>query len=433
MDVLEEVKVTARVIEPNTLAAMLAARPAGVLADRIADVERVTRAPTVQPSQPAANKPPIPEVVVRAPRIMQLFQRYSMWASIYYLTQNRPPDDLVNQALEMLQRQVDEDQALNDAMNARTAAQRDPRINETEIADIPETTEFPVPGLEEVIVVAPRINRVSRALEITFPPGMDTGLDPWTRPDWMPDLGEVIVPVPEPLVQPRTNPWQDVPRETPEWVPNSRPEKDPGILIPFPGSGGLTPPTSAEIKPTPQGGLAISFKQQIRPETMNWQKGKRPQENRKRKDRKSKQASAAIRALYSLINKTYGTYTELEDLYEVITQNIKIEFAGGLISWDLNDIGAPGSDDILRYRFSTRLEAQIYHLQMAYKYGEVVVDWEQLAYDYFLMQVIDSTIGLANMLYGKTASEHGWHIDRNSFDVERVERNLEWLRENFED
>lgn len=433
MDILEEVRVTARKIEPNTLAAMLAARPAGVLADRIAHVERVTRAPTVQPSQPAANKPPIPEVVVRAPRITQLFQRFSMFASIYYMTQNKPPDDLINMALEYLQAQTDEDLSLNEAINARTEAQRNPNIDETQIADIPETAEVSVPGMEEVIVVAPRINRVSRSLDITFPPGMPATVEPWNRPEWLPDLGVVTVPVPEPLAVPRDNPWQEIVRETPEFVPNNRPEEDPDLPVPLPGLGGATPLTSAVIVPTPAGGLTLSFKQQTRVETMNWAKGKRPQENRKRKDRKSKRASAAIRALYKLINKTYGEYTELQDLYEVITQNITVVYLGGLVRWKLSDIDEPDEDDILRYKFGTRLEAQIHHLQMAYKYGEVVVDWEQLAYDYFVMQVIDTTIGFANMLYGKTQSEHGWYIDRSSFDVERVERQLELLRENFED
>jgi hypothetical protein len=102
----------------------------------------------------------------------------------------------------------------------------------------------------------------------------------------------------------------------------------------------------------------------------------------------------------SLVTKTYGTYTELKDLYEVLSWNVYID-------------GQP--------------IAKIKDLESALKKvldgkASFHVDYEGLALDYGGMQFVDFIIGSIMSQYGKQAKETGWTIPSHA--KRQIERML---------
>ena len=116
------------------------------------------------------------------------------------------------------------------------------------------------------------------------------------------------------------------------------------------------------------------------------------EENMLRHDRKSGNASGLIRSIYKLVNKTYGTYTEIADLTEAISRNIIIDGT---------------------FASSMSLEQRLRKLMCVYQGKcEIEIDFQQMALDIFMMELIDSVIGRASSYHGKVAADQGWYIDR---------------------
>ena len=143
------------------------------------------------------------------------------------------------------------------------------------------------------------------------------------------------------------------------------------------------PSGSIQIEPTLEGGLRYRAVQKLRP--------RQREENKLRKDRKSEKASSQIRAVYRLVNKTYGELTELQDLWEVISENVYVD--GKKLS-----------------SYENVTEA----LAAAAQGADFYVDYEQLAMDYALMEIQDYAIGRMSQFYGHTVSETGWWISRQA-------------------
>jgi hypothetical protein len=119
----------------------------------------------------------------------------------------------------------------------------------------------------------------------------------------------------------------------------------------------------------------------------------RREENKLRKDRKTREASRIIRATYAVVSATYGAYSEVKDLAEVIAWNTYID-------------GKP----LAQHRdISLALERALTNP------ASFVVDYQGLALDYGMMQFEDFMIGYAMSFYGRQASETGWVINNPYF------------------
>jgi hypothetical protein len=211
-----------------------------------------------------------------------------------------------------------------------------------------------------------------------------------------------------PIVSPEIKPQADV-ADIPDIAPSAwRPIRDTDLEFQWPSG-------SFQVQIVPQGSSGISLRLSTRVSTGTQSRIKDPtrlrtreglasrpnfEENTRRKDRKEKNASRVYRAVMSLVTKTYGTYTELKDLYEVLSWNVYID-------------GQP--------------IAKIKDLESALKKvldgkASFHVDYEGLALDYGGMQFVDFIIGSIMSQYGKQAKETGWTIPSHA--KRQIERML---------
>ena len=235
--------------------------------------------------------------------------------------------------------------------------------------------------MEEVLVVAKRVDRGFITI-IDYPPGFGDNFAPTAVP-YPPIVPNIDF---QPFAFPQ---WQAVPqRQWDPFRPSGEPVEDPDTRpVRNPTQWDLLdelPSGSIQIEPTLEGGLRYRAVQKLRP--------RQREENKLRKDRKSEKASSQIRAVYRLVNKTYGELTELQDLWEVISENVYVD--GKKLS-----------------SYENITEA----LAAAAQGADFYVDYEQLAMDYALMEIQDYAIGRMSQFYGHTVSETGWWISRQAF------------------
>lgn len=95
------------------------------------------------------------------------------------------------------------------------------------------------------------------------------------------------------------------------------------------------------------------------------------EENTLRRDTKSHKNAYMYRKLLLFVNRTYGEFTELQDLWQVIVSNIYVD-------------GKPLSS----YK----------NQKKALSEGEITIDWEQMAIDYWAMELTDRLIGKGSKL-----------------------------------
>lgn len=214
---------------------------------------------------------------------------------------------------------------------------------------------------EHVVVTAKRLPN-QHVKEITFP---------WEL------IEAVPVHRPYPVYTPGYKPFpeslpEELPVRAPDRPPRTNPDTDPANDQ-LPGNA---PFIQGKIELTLDPNLGLRLKIARQP-------ARNLEENRLRQDKKDQKAQRTYRTILYFVNKTYGELTELQDLYQVITQNIFVD-------------GRP------LYTYKNPWEA----LKNA---DDWTVDWEQMALDYAAMEAQDRAIGKASKNVREVLNEIGYY------------------------
>ena len=169
---------------------------------------------------------------------------------------------------------------------------------------------------------------------------------------------------PYPIYTPGYKPFpESLPEELPVRAPDQPPKVNPDTDPANDQLPGNAPFIQGKIELTldPNRGLQLKIARQP---------ARNLEENRLRQDKKDEKAQRTYRTILYFVNKTYGEWTELQDLYQAITQNIYVD-------------GRP------LHTYKDPLAA----LKNADHWS---VDWEQMALDYAAMEAQDRAIGKAS-------------------------------------
>ena len=201
---------------------------------------------------------------------------------------------------------------------------------------------------EHVTVTAKRLPK-QHVKEITFP---------WEL------IEAVPIHTPYPIYTPGYKPFpESLPEELPVRAPDQPPKVNPDTDPANDQLPGNAPFIQGKIELTLDPNLGLQLKIARQP-------ARNLEENRLRQDKKDEKAQRTYRTILYFVNKTYGEWTELQDLYQAITQNIYVD-------------GRP------LHTYKDPLAA----LKNADDWS---VDWEQMALDYAAMEAQDRAIGKAS-------------------------------------
>lgn len=201
-------------------------------------------------------------------------------------------------------------------------------------------------------------------------PGEDAPPDIWIP--WEPAPNPKPEQEPEPLEDPdpETNPEgnpEGQPIKPPLRDPNLQPEGDPLVEINFDNLPKEEINGALELKVGP--GPSLEFRSYV-------PRLRYRNETKRRKDKKSVN-TALYRAGLRMINRTYGTYSEVMDLVHVIENNVYLDGKA------LGDMDLEEKKAALKYIEKHGL-------------GTVRIDWEQLVVDFGVNQATDYAIGRAS-------------------------------------
>ena len=272
--------------------------------------------------------------------------------------------DWIQESIEEMDREDADTQAgINDAIEETIEG-----IEEILVTAQPKPEYYPSKPMEEILITAPKIRKGSYVQTIEWP-------IEWIQSN----QGRKEAPLEVPWPGTRETP-ESLPEPQPERAPNRAPEPAPQespapARNPLPGEDQY-PGGKINLTLDPQTG--IKLQKELRP-NQRWE------ENRLRQDRKTQNASKLMRAFNKFFTKTYGTYSEARDLYEVIEWNIYID-------------GRPLAQH----------ESAVSAIQDAARSENWYVDWEQLAKDYAMMEVTDRVIGKVGQLKGDYMPTTGW-------------------------
>lgn len=243
------------------------------------------------------------------------------------------------------------------ALNGTNGLSPDALLPEITVPDRPTyATDIHNAGLmEHVHVTAPRISTSGTIItDISF--GLDWVTNFAFRPmgvlprralsgDAFKQETPSVRPYGRPDIGPKVNP-----------MPEIVPDKD--YVPDYDGSVGV------DFKPD----KGLSFNLRLTPRTST----RRPsQENKQRKDKKHHKAARTYRSVLIMVTRTYGTYTELRDLYEAFAWNVKVD--GKFLVHHSDPIAA------LLAGFTGE--------------SEMTINWQGMAVDMALMQGMDRFIG----------------------------------------
>ena len=215
--------------------------------------------------------------------------------------------------------------------------------------------------LEHVTVTAKR-TRNAHIKEINFPWELIQNM-PINRP-W-----EIYLPGYKPFPESLPEPF---PQPAPKKPPRQNPDTDPANLE-LPGSAPYIQ-GKIELSIDPQLGLQLKIARQP---------ARNREENKLRRDRKDEKASRSYRTVLYFVNKTYGELTELQDLYQAITQNIFVD-------------GKP------LYTYSDPASALL-------NASDWSVNWQQMAIDLAAMEAQDRAIGKSSQKVRQALNEMGYY------------------------
>lgn len=164
----------------------------------------------------------------------------------------------------------------------------------------------------------------------------------------------------------------------PYFVPGFRPTPQHPVE-PFPGPAPKKPPAQNPTDdpadqslpgtaPFIQGNIALTLDPNLGVRlAIRRQPARNREENKLRQDRKDQMSARIYRSILYFVNRTYGTYDELMDLWQVIGQNVYVD---GVPLYSKNN------------PFQAMLDADSWD-----------VDWEQMAIDYAAEQATDKAFG----------------------------------------
>ena len=113
-----------------------------------------------------------------------------------------------------------------------------------------------------------------------------------------------------------------------------------------------------------------------------------PEDNRRRRDTKPQEA-AMYRAMLYTVNGLYGTYSEMQDFWEAVVDNITIQWDGG--TYSLSELDA--------------VDQAIALFKMASGQINFQVNWEGMAKDLWANYAMDKAVGKTMQKYGQALQE----------------------------